>query len=283
MKFAFLVSFLLSWALACQSGGGNNGQYYEQDAKQVALESSEQDGRRTDDLQTPVESAMQKKIIRDGSMRIEVGDISKAKQFVDTVITRYQGRASGEQYESNDYQATYYLKIRIAAGRLDSLIADLEKIEGSVVNKSLQARDVTEEYIDLETRMTNKRSYLEQYRQLLKTSKSTEDILKISERMRQIEEELESVEGRLRYLSDQVALSTLELHLYQTRDYKYKPDRRIDFIERFKESVSDGWHGFVTFLLLLVRLWPFIIALVGLVLLLRLRPRKQKPEDPKKD
>jgi hypothetical protein len=152
-----------------------------------------------------------------------------------------------------------------------------------VINKSIQARDVTEEYIDLETRMTNKRSYLEQYRQLLKTSKTTEDILKVSERMREIEEELESVQGRLRYLSDQVTLSTLELQLYHTRDYVYKPDRRLDFLERFKESLSDGWYGFVSFLLLVVRLWPFALLLIGLLVLLRFKRRKPKPEQSKQD
>jgi chromosome segregation ATPase len=214
---------------------------------------------------------------------VEVTDITEAKLYVDGIITKYRAHASGEQFENNDYQSTYYLKIRVQANRLDSLVADLEAIDGNVINKSIQARDVTEEYIDLETRMTNKRSYLEQYRQLLKTSKTTEDILKVSERMREIEEELESVQGRLRYLSDQVTLSTLELQLYHTRDYVYKPDRRLDFLERFKESLSDGWYGFVSFLLLVVRLWPFALLLIGLLVLLRFKRRKPKPEQSKQD
>jgi hypothetical protein len=283
MKFTLLASLMLSWALACQSGGGSDSQYYEQSARQATLESTDQDGQQSSQGQPSLETVTQKKIIRDGNMRVEVTDITEAKLYVDGIITKYRAHASGEQFENNDYQSTYYLKIRVQANRLDSLVADLEAIDGNVINKSIQARDVTEEYIDLETRMTNKRSYLEQYRQLLKTSKTTEDILKVSERMREIEEELESVQGRLRYLSDQVTLSTLELQLYHTRDYVYKPDRRLDFLERFKESLSDGWYGFVSFLLLVVRLWPFALLLIGLLVLLRFKRRKPKPEQSKQD
>jgi hypothetical protein len=146
-----------------------------------------------------------------------------------------------------------------------------------VASKSIDARDVTEEYIDLESRMKNKRSYLEQYRQILKGARTTEDVLKVSEEIRQIEEELESVEGRLRYLSDQVAMSTLELSLIQTKDFVYRPDRSINFMERLKESLSGGWYGFVNFCLFMIRLWPFwLLIVVAWILFRRFRKSSRK-------
>lgn len=278
MKLIAIFSLFFSWALACSSGGSDTTRY------ETAPGYAEVPGtdQRTDAYaeESGQLDAVEAKVIRDGRMQVNVKDVGKAKIFVDAVLKKYDARTSGEQFENNDYQSTYYIRIRVPSERLDSMVSDLETIDGTVTSKSIDARDVTEEYIDLETRMKNKRSYLEQYRVILKGAKTTEDILKVSEEIRQIEEELESVQGRLKYLSDQVALSTLELSLIQTKDYVFKPDRSINFVERLKESLSGGWYGFVNFCLFLLRLWPFLILIsVGLVLLRRLSKSGKKPAD----
>ncbi|HJW29279.1 MAG TPA: DUF4349 domain-containing protein, partial [Saprospiraceae bacterium] len=120
------------------------------------------------------------------------------------------------------------------------------------------------------------KAYLDQYRSLLKTARSIEDILKVQEQIRALEEEIESVTGRLKYLSNQVDLSTLELTLTETKDYVYRPDRRINFIERFKEALSAGWHGFVNFILLMIGIWPFWLILIVLLWWWRQYERRKK-------
>ncbi|HEX5112596.1 MAG TPA: DUF4349 domain-containing protein, partial [Saprospiraceae bacterium] len=141
--------------------------------------------------------------------------------------------------------------------------------------------DVTEEYIDLETRLTNKKAYLEQYRTLLKSARSIEDILKVQEQIRALEEEIESVTGRLKYLTNQVDLSTLHLTITEKKDFVYKQDKRINFFERLKESISSGWYAFVNFILYLLVLWPFwIIIIVGIWFGVKLMKRKSKKNPP---
>jgi len=210
----------------------------------------------------PGTATLSPQIIRDGRMHVRTEDLDEARTFVGQVLEKYHARVSGDELENTNYQTTWSLRVRVEAVKLDSLFRDLEMINGVIIAKSMQARDVTEEFIDLETRLENKRSYLQQYRELLKTARTTEDVLKISEQIRQIEEELESVEGRLHYLSDQVAMSTLELYIFQEKAFVYRSGRRLDFIEKLKESVADGWYGFVSFVLLLFRLWPFVLLLV---------------------
>ncbi len=268
MKLIALFSLFFSWALACSSGGGDTSQYEIAGGKAAVPPMDQSEGASNSGQSTQMET-VETKIIRDGRMTVNVKDVSKAKLFVDGVLVKYRARTSGEQFENTDYQSSYYIRIRVPSDKLDSLVRDLETIDGNVVSKSIDARDVTEEYIDLETRMENKRSYLEQYRQLLKSARTTEDVLKVSEEIRQIEEELESVEGRLRYLADQVAMSTLELSMIQTKDYIYKPDRSINFVERLKESLSGGWYGFVNFCLFMLRLWPFLLLIAVFWVLFR--------------
>ncbi len=286
MKTSFLSIGFMLWLLACNTGSGNNADAPMPDSKDMAMPSYEesQSSGGTGAPEGPVD-IIDKKIIRNGSMTISVTDALKIKAEVDALLTKHKAYVGNEQLDNTDYMASYHIQIRLPAENLDALVADLETLDGKVTYKSINATDVTEEYIDLETRLANKRSYLEQYRTLLKTAKTVEDILKVREQIRVLEEEIESVEGRLKYLSNQVSLSTLDLTLTQTKDYVYRPDRKINFFERLKESISGGWYGFVSFSLYMLQLWPFWILLFVIIWLLRrynrhLKSKRTPPTSP---
>lgn len=277
MKILLLLFAFMLWILSCQSGSKESGpdRNMDMDAKATmpAMNEAQSSGGNQ---QTDIEIKSQK-IIRNGSMNLSVKDALKAKAEVDVILKKYKAYVGNEQLDNNDYQTSYHLQIRVPALQMDSLVAGLEAMEGTVTFKSINASDVTEEYIDLETRLTNKRSYLDQYRQLLKSARSIEDILKVREQIRVLEEEIESVEGRLRYLNNQIDLSTLDLTLLEKKDFVYKPDRKINFLERLKESVSAGWFGFLDFSLYILTLWPFWLILFAIWWLWkRLKRRKNK-------
>jgi hypothetical protein len=277
MKKLMLLTGTLLFFISCQSGspdGGRDTVYHSKDmAPAPSMEESQSYGGDEGTTDFPV---MEQKIIRNGSMTIKVDDVLKSKAEVDAILSQHKAYTGNEQFDNTDYSANYHIQIRVPAENLDALVAALESMEGVVTYKAINARDVTEEFIDLETRLTNKRSYLEQYRQLLRTAKTVEDILKVREQIRMLEEEIESVEGRLKYLRDQVALSTLDLTLMQEKDFVYRPDRKINFLERLKDSLSTGWYGFVSFCLYMVGLWPFWIVLFILVWALRKYNRRIK-------
>jgi len=275
MKTLFLSIGYMLWILACQSGSprSNGEMAMDSKAKMPAME----EGQASGGNQPTEVDIKDQKIIRNGSMNISVKDALKAKAVVDGILAKHKAYIGNEQLDNNDYQTSYHIQIRIPAAYMDALIADLDALEGTVTYKSINARDVTEEYIDLETRLTNKRSYLDQYRQLLKTARTIEDILKVREQIRVLEEEIESAEGRLKYLSNQVDLSTLDLTLTEQKDFVYKSERKINFVERLKESVSAGWYGFVDFCIFLFGLWPFWLILIVLWWLWKRSRRKRVP------
>ena len=216
------------------------------------------------------------KLIRNGMMTIKVADALDAKNRTKEILASYDAYIGNEQFDNTDYSASYHMQIRVPADKLDALITDLERLDGEVQNKSIQSLDVTEEFMDLETRLINKKAYLEQYREILKTARTVEDILKVREQIRALEEEIESAEGRLKYLRNQVALSTLNLTLLQEKAYVYKPDRKINFFERLKESISAGWFGFVEFCLGLLQLWPFWLALAIIFWLIKRYTKRKR-------
>jgi len=279
MKSSFLSASYMLWILACSSTPGNFDRSVD-NTKAVApsMEENLSGGAQSTPGTIQVE---QQKLIRNGSMLISVKNAAETRMQLNTILEKNKAYVGNEQLNNTDYETTYGIQIRVPANQLDSLVANIESLNGTVTFKSIEAKDVTEEYIDLETRLTNKKAYLEQYRTLLKSARTMEDILKVQEQIRALEEEIESVTGRLKYLTNQVDLSTLQLTITEKKDFVYREDRRINFFERLKDSISSGWYAFVNFILYLLILWPFwIIIIVGIWLGVKLMKKKSKKHPP---
>ena len=170
------------------------------------------------------------------------------------------------------------MQMRVLIIRTGNFISGIETSEGEILYKEIDARDVTDQFIDLETRLENKRNYLIRYNDLLKKANSVKEILEIEEKIRGLEEEIDSTTGRLKYLSDLVDYSTLDLTISKQKDFKYNPAKRDKFSERLKQSLSKGWLGFVDFLLFIIKIWPFWI-IVTLILYFWKKHKKTKKKN----
>ena len=92
------------------------------------------------------------------------------------------------------------------------------------------------------------------------------------------EEEIESSEGRLRYIDDQVNYSTLDLTLIREKP-RNTVTSKIGFGSRLVDSVANGWNIFVNFSLEIVSLWPFLFIIPIIILFWKKwRKRKSKKE-----
>lgn len=217
-----------------------------------------------------------KKIIRDGSISIKTKDISASKQGVESLVKSLGGYMDSEYLDNNDEQISFDLKVRIPAKNFDALLNGLENGKDEVKSKNIQARDVTEEFVDVEARIANKQVYLKRYKELLAKASTVRDILAIEEQIRVIQEEIESREGRLKYLNDQVAYSTLDVQLFMIKEFEYKPEQQDNFWERIKNALGLGWRSTVGFLLMIFAMWPLILVIFGVVYAVRWRKRRQK-------
>ena len=230
---------------------------------------------------TAESDVIKKKIIKDGRLGMDVRNLSASKTNIDTIVRNLGGYYDNESLSNNDYATAYNLKIRIPSDKFEILIEKIESGEGEVSYKEIDARDVTEEFIDLETRLGNKQKYLTRYQELLRNAKNIKEILDIEEKIRVLEEEIESTTGRLKYLNDQVNYSTLELNISQKKAFKYTPPFRQNFFEKLKQSLSRGWYGFVDLFFFLLSNWAVLILLAVLIWLWikyrkRRKSRKQK-------
>ncbi|AZB07930.1 DUF4349 domain-containing protein [Chryseobacterium sp. G0162] len=216
-----------------------------------------------------------RKIIKNGNMRIQVGEIKKAQTLVNDILKKNNAYIQKEEFQNTDMNETMNLTIRVPHKNFDALINSFSDGVGSVLSKNISSDDVTEEYTDVSIKLANKKIYLEKYRDMLKSAKTTKDMLEIQEKIRILEDEIDVAEGRLRFIDDRVNYSTLNLSLYKEK-VRSSATSKIGFGSRFVDSLTEGWNSFVAFLLGIISFWPFFL-LIPLVIFLWKKWKKRKP------
>ncbi|WP_228406115.1 DUF4349 domain-containing protein [Chryseobacterium sp. YR221] len=217
-----------------------------------------------------------RKVIKNGDMRIQVGDIKKAQSQINDILNKNKAYIQKEQFQNTDTDDHLDLTIRVPHKNFDELVNSFSNGVGSVLSKNISSNDVTEEYTDISIKLANKKIYLEKYRDMLKSAATTKDMLEIQENIRELEDEIDVAEGRLRFIDDRVNYSTLEVSLYKEK-VRSSATSKIGFGSRFIDSLTEGWNGFVSFFLGIISLWPYFLLLPFIVFLWRKwKSRKNK-------
>jgi len=225
---------------------------------------------------------VEKKIIKTAYLNMEVSNYSSSRKLIDSALKHFNAYVVSENLQNSEYQIGNSINIKVPANQFEMLLANLAKLAKKVDSQNIETRDVTEEYIDVETRLNNSKKVEQTYLKLLRKTNSIEDILKIEQKLGEIRTDIESTEGRLKYLNHQISYSSINLNVYQTLEYKYNPEKLPNFFQRLKKSVNLGWNGIVVFFLFLIGIWPlWILAVVGYYIwryIVRFRRERKKDE-----
>ena len=224
---------------------------------------------------------IEKKIIKDARIGVEVADYKTFRISIDSLTGVFGGYISNENLYNNNESINCDLSLRIPEKNFEKFLTILEKGSEKILYKNISARDVTEEFIDIEARLTNKKDVEKRYSQLLSRAQTVKDILEIEDKVRRIREEIESTEGRLNYLKSQVSFSTIDLSIIQKLEFKFESTKEKNFFQLLIKSLDNGWKAFLKFVLFIFKLWPFIfiLAIVFYVYKKYRRRIKNKPSE----
>lgn len=222
-----------------------------------------------------------RRIIKMGEIRFECSNLNDTRKRIDTTIEKFGGYVSKENAYSYEERIEQSIVIRVPAKNFDRLTAEISTCAKKLDRKHIEARDVTEEYLDIELRIKIKKETENRYRMLLTQAKTVQEILSIEKQIGELRTEIESIEGRLKYLQNRISYSTLTVTFYQ------KISTPVGFSSKFKEGLKNGWNGFVWFLVGLINIWPFLLVLLvifGLIIYRKKRKIKAAgPADSTKD
>jgi type III secretory pathway component EscV len=218
----------------------------------------------------PLAEKIEKKIIKTADITLEVRNLRDSRQAIEKTISKYKAYISEEKESNSSSNISTSLIIRIASEKFDSLVNDISTIAKNVDSKNISLSDVTEEFIDIQARLKNKKEVEKQYQEILKKARTIDEILQVNEHLRRVREEIESQEGRLKYLENKVSLSTINLYMYQKTEEVYR-----GYGHKLIDGFEGGWKGILAFLVGLTYIWPILIIIFAAIWYFR-RRRKNK-------
>jgi len=141
-----------------------------------------------------------RKVVYTGRFNVAVGEVESAIQATKALAEKMGGYMLRMKVNA--------IAIRIPASTFDSAVAELARL-GTVIDKDITARDVTDQYLDLEMRLRNAKVLQKKLIALLEKSQAVRDTLAIEKELQRVSMEMERLEGQLKKLSHEVAYSTL--------------------------------------------------------------------------
>jgi len=210
-----------------------------------------------------------RKIIKQGDIRFKTTDVNKTKSLISQNVQELNGYISKDNAYDYSDRLEHRLIIRVPADKFDSLLKNISESVDKLDSRNIDLLDVTEEYIDIEARVKTKKELQTRYAELLKQATKVDEILNIEKEIGNLQTEIESVEGRMKYLKDRISFSTLIVTYYQ------KTTSAFGFSSKFVDGVKNGWSVFLWFIVGLSHLWVFIIISIVMIYLIR-RWRKKK-------
>lgn len=209
----------------------------------------------------------QRMIIRTGSLSIEVDKFDDAENKINDVVKKYSGFISNSKSTVNSSgNKSGTITVKVPADKYDALIAEVTKI-GKVMSQNIQANDVTEEYVDLESRLKTQKELEQRLIKLLneKASKLS-DVIEVEEKLAAVRQKIESFEGKMKLLKSQSDLSTLTISVYEPS--MISTSSGGGFFYELGQAVKKGLSGFTNVLAVSITFLIAIIPLAGFALII---------------
>ncbi|GAB5404052.1 MAG: hypothetical protein Aurels2KO_22830 [Aureliella sp.] len=182
-----------------------------------------------------------RKLIYDAKISIEADDLDQFAKMLTREIELYDGFISNysQRRYAGDRQTGEWV-VRVASDKFQDILGWLDE-NYDVRSKKVTSQDVTEEFVDLTARLTNKKNTeLRLSKVLDERSGKLEEVLSVEREIDRVREEIERIEGRLRYLNERTSLSTITLTV-DTR-VNYTPSKQQGFTSR----ISSAWTNSVS-------------------------------------
>ncbi len=216
-------------------------------------------------------------IIRTGQASVEIDSLEVAVAEVRALAQRVGGFIANTQMQLGQRQfRSAMLEIKVPATRFDELLGGLQPL-GKVEYVNVSAQDVGEEFTDVSARVANGRKLEGRLIELLATrTGKLSDVLEIERELARIREDIERMEGRLRYLKAHAATSTLSLTVHE--ESPLVGDQGSGGV--LGEAFAQAWRNFINFVAGLIASLGVLVPVgalgIGAIVLVRKAWRSRK-------
>lgn len=266
----FFGTFLLF--ISCNSKGANPTSYGELktsgnfDITKEIVEASEVASENK-------EVTIERKLIKTGDISFETDNLLETRNYIEQAVKKYNGYISADNEYKSSQNITSNLTVRIPSESFDTFLNEISSKVARFDNKNISVNDVTEQFLDVQARLKVKKELEQRYSEILKKASSVKEILEVERELTNVRSDIESMEGRLKYLQNQVSFSTLTIRFYKKEVSKAYSKT---FGRRIADAFANGIDNIKWFFIGLVNIWPFILLIVLLIMLIKKRIKRKE-------
>lgn len=221
-----------------------------------------------------IKQKIEQKIIKEATLRFETDNLETTFNQIHKAVSTNKARIINDS-EGKDFATVFRnLTVKVPSQNFDRFISDISKGVSYFEVKNISAEDVTEQFIDLTSRLKTKKKLEERYLEILKRANKVSEILEIEGQISTIREEIEAKEGQLKYLESRVSESTVTIQFYKT--IAEKEGIKISYGSKLWTAIKSGFFSLSDLLLSLLSVWPFIILFCVFAYFIRRRLKRKK-------
>ncbi len=180
----------------------------------------------TDSIQTRqnLQPQQDRLVIRTATLELTVARVDEAEAQVRRLAERMGGFVLSSQTYGEDNQRFADITIKVPADRFDVAIGELVDLALVVDKQKVDGQDVTDEFVDLESRLRNLRAVEARLLEFLQEAENVEDALRVNGQLTEIQGQIEQTQGRINYLRQSAAMSTINVSLRAQAVVAVTPD-----------------------------------------------------------
>lgn len=198
------------------------------------------------------------KIIKTATLKVEIKDFKKYNDYVHGAVKQYGAYVAQEDQNLTDEKSETTITIKVPVPQFENMMNKLPE-DGKIIEKKISTEDVTGEVVDTKSRLEAKKQMRLKYLEFLKQSKNMEEVLQVQNEINSIQEQIESAAGRVAFLSNQSAMSTINLTFYQPLEGYNTADASPSFLTRVGHAFKTGVSWIAELFVGLVSIWPLLL------------------------
>lgn len=157
--------------------------------------------------------ATERLVIKTAQLSIQVEDVRAADQAIRERAAQLGGYVVSVQTSGSDQYLTATVVFRVPAERFDEALSGVQGLAKKVLSNFVSGDDVTEEFVDLESRLRNLEATRTRLLDLLAKANRVEDALQVNNALTDVQGQIEQIQGRMKYLRQSAAMSTITVSL----------------------------------------------------------------------
>lgn len=165
----------------------------------------------------PQVASIDRKLIKNADVSLQVDNYQAAVENLKNQVLSLGGYISSESVNTRGPEGILSgrLQVRVPQDKFEAFLSGMEGL-GKVTGRHVYTQDVTEEYVDVQSRLKAYKTKEERLLAILQKSGQLSDILAVENELANTRAQIESLEGRLRYLDNRTDFSTVGINIQQT-------------------------------------------------------------------